>query len=62
MGVEEKILAIVTLAADKVAPGGAPTFIAADSEEREKVASYLGHILNAQIHDLENGTYILVKH
>ena len=58
----ERILAIVTLAPDKVVAGGAPTFIAANSEEREKVASYLGHILAAQIHDLENGTYILVRH
>jgi len=59
---EDKIVAIVTLTPEKVKSGAAPTFTASDSGEREKLASYLGHILNAQVHDLENGTYILVRH
>lgn len=59
---EEKILAIVTLTPDKVQGGGAPVFVTSGDEEREKVATYLSRILAAQVHDLENGTYILVSH
>ncbi len=55
-------MAIVTLDKSKLMTGGAPIFIAADEKEREKVASYLGRILNAQVHDLENGIYIVVRH
>jgi hypothetical protein len=59
---EERILAIVTLQPDKVQGGGAPVFVASGDAEREKVATYLSRILAAQVHDLENGTYILVNH
>jgi len=59
---KERILAIVTLTPDKVMSGGAPTFVAASREERERIATYLSRILSAQVHDLENGVYILVRH
>ncbi len=42
--------------------GGAPIFVASSPEEREKVSTYLSRILNAQVHDLENGIYIIVRH
>lgn len=59
---EDVIVAIVTIDRDKVMSGGAPIFVASSAEEREKVAVYLGRILAAQVHDLENGTYIIVRH
>ncbi len=58
----EEIVAVVTADKEKVMSGGAPIFLVSGAEEREKVSSYLSHILNAQIHDLENGVYILVRH
>lgn len=56
-----KILAVVTLNMEQVS-GGAPIFFARDEEERERMAMYLGRILDAMVHDLENGTYIVVRH
>lgn len=55
------ILAVITLKMDQVS-GGAPIFSARDEEEQEKTAMYLGKILDAMVHDLENGTYIVVRH
>ncbi|MCL5290498.1 MAG: hypothetical protein M1489_05655 [Firmicutes bacterium] len=55
------ILAVITLNMDQVS-GGAPIFFARDEEERERMARYLGRILDAMVHDLENGTYIVVRH
>ena len=55
------ILAVVTLKMDQVS-GGAPIFSARDEEEQGKTAMYLGKILDAMVHDLENGTYIVVRH
>lgn len=61
MDVEQKIMAVVTMNMDHVA-GGAPIFFARDEEEREKLALYLSKTLDAMVHDLENGTYIIVRH
>lgn len=58
----EAIVAIVTLTPDKVKPGGAPIFVAGTVEERERVAMYISRIMDVMVHDLENGTYILVRH
>lgn len=55
------ILAIITLHMDEVS-GGAPIFFARDEAEQEKIARYLSKILDAAAHDLENGTYIVVRH
>lgn len=52
----------MTLTPDKVKPGGAPIFLAATPEERERVAMYISRIMNVMVHDLANGTYILVRH
>lgn len=55
------ILAIVTLQMSTVGEGS-PVFLARDEEEQQKVANYLARILDANVHDLENGSLILVKH
>jgi hypothetical protein len=55
------ILAVVTLRPESVG-GAVPVFYAREESEREKLATYLSRILDAMVHDLENGTYILVRH
>lgn len=57
----KRILAVVTLNMDQVA-GGAPIFFARSEEERERIAMYIAKILDAMVHDLENGTYLIVRH
>ncbi|RKO66857.1 capping complex subunit for YIEGIA [Desulfofundulus salinus] len=57
----DRILAVVTLNMDIVA-GGAPIFFARNQEEQEKMARYLARTLDAMVHDLENGVYVIVKH
>ncbi|WP_438445587.1 capping complex subunit for YIEGIA [Gorillibacterium sp. sgz5001074] len=56
-----KILAIVTMNKDSVA-GGAPIFIAATPEEQKMTAFRLEKILDASVHDLQNGQLIVVEH
>ena len=55
------IAAAVTIVPDLVS-GDVPIIIARDEEEREKLAGHLANILNAMVHDLDNGTYLIVQH
>ncbi len=59
--IKREIVAVVTVAPDRVV-GAVPTFLAADDAERERIASSLAVILRAAVHDLGNGAYVLVKH
>jgi hypothetical protein len=61
MKISEFILAVVTTQPETVG-GAVPIFYARDDEEKERLALYLSRILKAIVHDLENGTYIIVKH
>jgi hypothetical protein len=45
-----------------VAAGGAPVFFVPNQQELDRVSLYLSKITNSMIHDLETGTYVLVKH
>lgn len=58
------ILAIVTgVQGGTVESGGmAPVFRVQDEEERERIAHYIGTVTLATVHDLRNGTYLVVKH
>lgn len=59
------ILAIVTGSTEEgaVESGGtAPVFRVGDVEERERVAKYIGTVTLGMVHDLRNGTYLIVKH
>lgn len=56
-----QILAVVTLNMERVS-GGAPIFFAGNEAEQEQTASYLSKILDAMIHDLGNGIYVVVRH
>ncbi|MCG0274702.1 MAG: hypothetical protein L5655_00875 [Thermosediminibacteraceae bacterium] len=61
VGVKEVILAVVTLDGKQPA-SGVPVFYAKDEEERNKIALHLAKILSGMVHDLENGSYIIVRH
>lgn len=56
-----KIVAIIVTDANTVA-GGAPIFIASSLEEQKGIAFRLEKILDASVHDLENGQLIVVDH
>ncbi|XEC92765.1 hypothetical protein AB6A23_15330 [Paenibacillus tarimensis] len=55
------IVAVVTVNRGQVG-GGAPIFIEETKEKLEETAFLLEKILDAAVHDLKNGTYILVNH
>jgi hypothetical protein len=55
------IIAVVSIDRERIA-GGAPIFITDTADEQQKVAFKLEKILDATAHDLQNGTFILVKH
>ena len=57
----EKILAIITTKRDLVA-GGAPIFITENKDELEDRAFLLEKIMDAMAHQLNESTYIIVKH
>ncbi|KRF12182.1 hypothetical protein M5X11_07130 [Paenibacillus alginolyticus] len=56
-----QILAIVTLTKERIG-GGAPIFVVDKEDDLQKVSFSLEKILDANAHDLKNGTMILVKH
>ncbi|MDQ0875106.1 hypothetical protein QFZ77_003765 [Paenibacillus sp. V4I3] len=56
-----QILAIVTLTKERIG-GGAPIFVVDKEDELQKVSFSLEKILDANAHDLQNGTMILVRH
>ena len=62
MELNKLILAIIALEPEKVGGCGAPIFYAENREEQDKMAITLARITEGVVHDLENGTYIIVKH
>ena len=60
--IAKTILAIITTKPELVQGGGAPVFLATDTQQQDQIATYLARITEGVIHDLENGVYILVKH
>lgn len=57
-----RIVAIITTDAARVSGGGAPVFVAAGPEEQEQIAFMLEKIMDASVHDLQNGQLIVVDH
>lgn len=53
---------IVAVTVDKESVGGMPVIVARDENERERIANYMARIFQAVVHDLENGTYLIVRH
>lgn len=62
VGFKENILAIVTIKKELVSSGTTPIFYARDEDEREKISLLLAKVTLGMVHDLENGSYIIVRH
>ncbi|SES65019.1 hypothetical protein SAMN05660297_00091 [Natronincola peptidivorans] len=62
IGLKEFIIAIVTLNKDMVNSSTAPIFYAANEEHLERLALLIAKTTRGMVHDLEGGTYIIVKH
>ncbi|WP_336885153.1 capping complex subunit for YIEGIA [Caldalkalibacillus salinus] len=58
----KSILAVVTSSPQKVSGGGAPIFVVKDKEEIQQRIFLLENILNGMAHELDEETYILVRH
>lgn len=54
------IVAAVTIAPDTVG-GDMPVLFAQDREDLERLASLLSNIMHATVHDLGNGTVLVVQ-
>lgn len=62
MELKKAILAIVTTSERHVLGGGTPVFIVKDQEEIQQKVFLLENILDAMGHELDQETFILVKH
>lgn len=56
------ILAVVTTQPNKVAGGGTPLFVVEDRDAIQRRIFLLENILDAMAHELDEDTYILVRH
>ncbi|WP_442886028.1 capping complex subunit for YIEGIA [Desulfotomaculum sp. 1211_IL3151] len=55
------MVAAVTIAPDTI-QGDVPILVARDEAEREKLAIHVSNVLQSTVHDLGNGTYLIVQH
>jgi hypothetical protein len=58
---EKYILAMITTTPEKVA-GSPPIFIVKDAEEIQQKAQILEAILDGIAHEIDESTYVVVKH
>ena len=61
-GITHLIIAIITTNREVVSGGTAPIFYVKDEEEKEKTALLVSKTTMGMVHDIGNGTYIIVKH
>lgn len=54
------IVAAVTLNTESIT-GDLPIVIAKDEEDRDKLARHIANVLQSTIHDLGNGTFLIVQ-
>lgn len=62
VSITHSILAVITSDEEPGPSGSALIFRIRDPKERERVARYIGTVTLGMVHDLRNGTYIVVKH
>ena len=58
---EKTILAVITTDRNRVG-GGVPIFYADHRDELEIIGTHLEVILDAMVHELDEGLFIVVKH
>ncbi|WP_129596401.1 capping complex subunit for YIEGIA [Anaerophilus nitritogenes] len=61
-GIKENIVAIVTTDKNMISTTTVPVFYANSEEQKEKTALLVSKITMGMVHDLENGSYVIVKH
>jgi hypothetical protein len=59
---DEKILAVITTKGESIQSGGAPVFIVETEKTLLERAFLLEKILDAMAHQLDESTYLIVKH
>ena len=62
IGIKEYIIAIVTMNKEIVIGGTAPTFHVKNQDQLERLSLLIAKTTRGMVHDLEGGTYIIVKH
>lgn len=61
MSLEKTILAIISTQRDNIS-GGAPIFYVKDENELQQKAAVLEAILDGIAHEIDNSTFIVVRH
>lgn len=62
IGINEYTLAIITTDKSMTISGGCPIFYAQDNKELQKKAMLMAKSVGGMVHDMTNGTLIVVKH
>lgn len=57
-----RLIAVVTDRQDGVLAGGLPVFVQPDADKRRQLAVTLSQIVRGTVHQLEEGTYVIVRH
>lgn len=61
-GIKDSIIAIITLDRSMVSSNTIPVFYANTEEQQERIALLIAKITMGMVHDLENGSYVVVRH
>ncbi|WP_053956915.1 capping complex subunit for YIEGIA [Inediibacterium massiliense] len=61
-GIKDNIVAIVTTDKNMISTTTVPVFYANSQEQQEKTALLVAKVTMGMVHDLENGSYVIVKH
>lgn len=61
-GMKDSIIAIITLDRSMVSSSTIPVFYANTEEQQERIALLIAKITMGMVHDLENGSYVVVRH
>lgn len=62
IGIKECIIAIITMNKEMVNSGSVPIFYVNNEEQLERMSLLIAKTTRGMVHDLEGGTYIIVKH
>jgi len=62
IGITDFIIAVITTNKEMVSSAMTPVFYARDEAHKERLALLIAKTTRGMVHDLESGTYIIVKH
>lgn len=62
IGINDYTLAVITTDKEMKAGGGCPIFYAKDDKELQERALLISKCVGGAVHDMTNGTLIIVKH